>query len=136
MKKMLLASAPLAYLIQDVLNGAFTVKQTSSSSTKGNHHPSFLRFKLGRRNCRCSQNLWHGAENIVKTKPSKLVHKWIARFYYFEHLCSAGSACVLLTVHELPIDTEHSIYLLINILLGSFQLFFCIVISLSPEGEK
>ena len=60
------------------------------------------------------------------------IRKWIARFYYFRHLYSAGSTCVLLLVHELPI-VGNSIFLLINILLGSLQLF-CIVISLS-EGE-
>ena len=43
MKKMLLATA-LAYLLQDVLNRRLLFKQTGSSSTKGNHHPSFLRF--------------------------------------------------------------------------------------------
>ena len=43
-------------------------KQTGSSSTKGNHHPSFLRFwNWAEENCRCSQNLWR-AENVVKTE--------------------------------------------------------------------
>ena len=40
---MLLATA-LALLVQDVLNRRLLFKQTGSSSTKGNHHPSFLRF--------------------------------------------------------------------------------------------
>ena len=53
-------------------------KQTGSSSTKGNHHPSFLRFELGRRNCRCSQNLC-GAENVVKNRNPANIRKWIAR---------------------------------------------------------
>ena len=40
----------LALLLQDVLNRRLLFKQTGSSSTKGNHHPSFLRFwELGRR---------------------------------------------------------------------------------------
>ena len=58
MKKMLLATA-LALLVQ-VAQQTFTVqKQTGSSSTKGNHHPSFLRFwNWAEENCRCSQNLW------------------------------------------------------------------------------
>ena len=34
-------------------------KQTGSSSTKGNHYPSFLRFwNWAEENRRCSQNLW------------------------------------------------------------------------------
>ena len=32
-----------------------------------------------------------GAENVDKTKPAN-IRKWIARFYYFRHLYSAGSA--------------------------------------------
>ena len=42
-------------------------KQTGSSSTKGNHHPSFLRFWNWAENCRCSQ-ICGGAENVVKTE--------------------------------------------------------------------
>ena len=58
MKKMLLATA-LALLITGCAQQTFTnTKQTSSSSTKGNHHPSFLRFwNWAEENCRCSQNL-------------------------------------------------------------------------------
>ena len=44
MKKMLLATALALSLLQDVLNRRLLFKQTGSSSTKGNHHPSFLRF--------------------------------------------------------------------------------------------
>ena len=43
MKKMLPATA-LALPLQDVLNRRLLFKTTGSSSTKGNHHPSFLRF--------------------------------------------------------------------------------------------
>ena len=44
MKKMLLATA-LACLLQDVLNRRLLFKTNRQrSSTKGNHHPSFLRF--------------------------------------------------------------------------------------------
>ena len=43
-------------LLQDVLNRRLLFKQTGSSSTKGNHHPSFLRFwNWAEENCRCSQ---------------------------------------------------------------------------------
>ena len=47
MKKMLLATA-LAYLLQDVLNRRLLFKQTGSNAQKS-HHPSFLRFRGGRR---------------------------------------------------------------------------------------
>ena len=32
------------------------------------------------------------AENVVKTENPANIRKWIARFYYFRHLYSAGSA--------------------------------------------
>ena len=69
MKKMLLATA-LALLITGCAQQTFTVpeKQTGSSSTKGNHHPSFLRFwNWAEENCRCSK-ICGGAENVVKTE--------------------------------------------------------------------
>ena len=45
-------------------------------------------------------------------------------FYYFRHCSPLEAHCVLLTiVHELPIDMGALSTLLINILLGSFQLF-------------
>ena len=45
MKKMLLATA-LALLITGCSTDVYCSKQTGSSSTKGNHHPSFLRFGI------------------------------------------------------------------------------------------
>ena len=58
------------------------------------HH--FFVSELGRRNCRCSQNLC-GGRKCYKWNPAN-IRKWIARFYYFRHLWPAGSACVLLTI--------------------------------------
>ncbi len=55
-------------LLQDVLNRRLLLKQTYSSNTKGNHHPSFLRFgEWAEENCRCSK-ICGGAENVVKTE--------------------------------------------------------------------
>ena len=82
MKKMLLATA-LALLITGCAQQTFTVQTTGSSSTKGNHHPSFLRFwELGRRKLSMQPNCG-GAENVVKTETQQTFVKWIARFYYF-----------------------------------------------------
>ena len=51
------------------LTDVYCSKQTGSSSTKGNHHPSFLRFwNWAEENCRCSQNLWRRRKNVVKTE--------------------------------------------------------------------
>ena len=67
-------------------------KQTGSSSTKGNHHPSFLRFWNWAEETVDAAKICGGAEN-VKTETHTNIRKWIARFYYFRHLYSAGS-CV------------------------------------------
>ena len=58
----------LAYYYRMCSTDVYCSKQTGSSSTKGNHHPSFLRFwKVGEENCRCNQ-ICGGAENVVKTE--------------------------------------------------------------------
>ena len=70
MKKMLLATA-LALLITGCAQQCYCSKQTGSSSTKGNHHPSFLRFlELGRRHM--MQPKFVAAQKmLLKQKPSK-----------------------------------------------------------------
>ena len=71
MKKMPLATA-LALFITVTLNRRLPFKTNRSSSTKGNHHPSFLRFlELGRRKTVDAAKICGGAENVVKTEPSK-----------------------------------------------------------------
>ena len=55
MKKMLLATA-LALLYQQDALRRLLFKTTGSSSTKGNHHPSFLRF-------------WNWAEEKLSMQP-------------------------------------------------------------------
>ena len=69
MKKMLLATA--GFLLQDVLNRRLLFKQTGSSSTKGNHHPSFLRFWNWAKKTVDAAKICGGAENVVKANPSK-----------------------------------------------------------------
>ena len=64
-------------------NRRLLFKQTGSSSTKGNHHPSFLRLRnWAEENRRCSQNLWRRRKNVVKTENPANICKWIVRFYY------------------------------------------------------
>ena len=67
--KMLLATALLSLFITGWPTDVYCLKQTGSSSTKGNHHPSFLRFwNWAEENCRCSQNLWRRRKNVVETE--------------------------------------------------------------------
>ena len=83
MKKMLLALLRWPCLLQDVLNRRLLFKQTGSSSTKGNHHPSFLRFwNWAEENCQCVKFV--AARNVIETGNPANIRKWIARFYYFE----------------------------------------------------
>ena len=72
MKKMLLATA-LALLITGCAQQTFTVQnKTGSSSTKGNHHPSFLSFlELGRRKTVDAMALVAAQKMLLKQKPSK-----------------------------------------------------------------
>ncbi len=58
-------------LLQDVLNRRFCWKQTDSSNTKGNHHPSFLLSGIGQEKTVDAAKICGGAEMLLKQKPSK-----------------------------------------------------------------
>ena len=65
---MLLATA-LALLITGCAQQTFTVQnKPRSSSTKGNHHPSFLRFWNWQKKTVDAAKICGGAENVVKTE--------------------------------------------------------------------
>ena len=73
---MLLATA-LALLIGCAQPDVYCSKQTGSSSTKGNHHPSFLRFwNWAEENCRCIKFV-AAQKMLLKQKPGN-IRKWIA----------------------------------------------------------
>ena len=99
-------------------------KQTGSSSTKGNHHPSFLRFWNWAEETVDAAKICGGAENVVKTETQQTFVNGLLGFItlgiytplearvYCSHNCmSCPSIWATLSA------------LLINILLGSFQLF-------------
>ena len=59
-------------LLQWRSTDVYCSKQTGSSSTKGNHHPSFSVSELNRkRKTVDAAKICGGAENVVKQKPSK-----------------------------------------------------------------
>ena len=98
MKKMLLATALWPCLLQDVLNRRFTVQNKPAAVAPKEtitHH--FFVSGIGQKKTVDAAKICGGAENVVKTEAAN-IRKWIARFYYFRHLYSAGSACVLLTI--------------------------------------
>ena len=70
-------------------------KQTGSSSTKGNHHPSFLRFWNWAEEKLSMQPKFVAAENVVKTETQQTFVNGLLGFITL-YLYSAGSACVLL----------------------------------------
>ena len=98
-------------------------KQTGSSSTKGNHHPSFLRFWNWARKLSMQPKFVAAQKILLKQSPAN-IRKWIARFCA-RHLYSAGSyVCIAHNNCMSCPSIWTSLYLLlINILLGSFQLF-------------
>ena len=67
MKKMLLCHAGPAYY-RMCSTDVYCSKQTGSSSTKGNHHPSFLRFLNWAEETVDAAKICGGAENVVKTE--------------------------------------------------------------------
>ena len=97
MKKMLLATA-LALLITGCAQQTFTVQNKPAAVAPKEtitHH--FFVSGIGRRKLSMQPKLVAAQKMLLKQKPAN-IRKWIARFYYFRHLYSAGSACVLLTI--------------------------------------
>ena len=98
MKKMLLATA-LALPNTGCAQQTFTVQNKPAAVAPKEtitHH--FLRFWNWAQKTVDAAKICGGAENVVKAETQQRFRKWIARFYYFRHLYSAGSACVLLTI--------------------------------------
>ena len=120
---MLLATA-LALLITGCAQQTFTVQnKTGSSSTKGNHHPSFLRFwNWAEENCRCSQNLWRRSENVVKTETQQTFVNGLLGFITLGIYTPLEARVLLTIIAWVAHRYGHPFALLINILLGSFQL--------------
>ena len=118
---MLLATA-LALLITGCSIDVYCSKQTGSSSTKGNHHPSFLRLELGRRKL-SMQPKFVAAQKMLNRNPAN-IRKWIARFFItLGHLYSAKARIAHNNCMSCPSIWATLACTVINILLGSFQLF-------------
>ena len=110
-------------LLQDVLNRCFTVqnKPAAVAPKETITHHFFVSGIGQKKTCRCFSK-FVAAENVVKTETQQTFVKLIARFYYFRHLYSAGSACIAHTYMSCPSIWATLSALLINIL-RSFQLF-------------
>ena len=131
---MLLATA-LALLITGLLllNRRCCSKQTSGSST-GKPSPIILRFWNWAKKTVDAAKVVAAQKMLLKRNPAN-IRKWIARFYYFGHLYSAGSA--LCIAHNNCMSCPSIWATLSHCSLIYFWVpssCFCIVISLS-EGE-
>ena len=95
MKKMLLATA-LALLITGCAQQTFTVqnKPAAVAPKAVTIISSFL--ELGRKKTVDAAKFVAAQKMLLKRGNQQTFVKWIARFYYFRHLYSAGSACVLI----------------------------------------
>ena len=112
-------------LLQDVLNRRLLFqKQTGSSSTKKTITHHFFVSGIGQKKTVDAAKICGGAENVVKTGNPANIHLTDCSVYYFRHLYSAGSVCIAHNnCMSCPSIWATLSALLINILLGSFQLF-------------
>ena len=134
MKKMLLATA-LALLIAGCAQQTFTVQNKPAAVAPKEtitHH--FFVSGIGQKTVDAAKFV--AAQKMLLNRNPANIRKWIARFYYFRHLYSAGSAVCIAHNNYVGCPSIWATLsaLLINILLGSFQLFLHIDQPLS-EGE-
>ena len=105
---MLLATA-LALLITGCAQQTFAV-QNKPAAVAQKPSPIISSFLELERKAVDAAKFVAAQKMLLKRNPAN-IRKWIARFYYFRHLYSAGSAlCIALIVHDLPIDMGNSIY--------------------------
>ena len=126
MKKML-SLLRVALLITGCAQQTFTVQNKPAAVAPKRtitHH--FFVSGIGQKKTVDAAKIVAAQKMLLKRNPAN-IRKWIARFYYFRHLYSAGSACVYVLTNNCmscpSIWATLSAPLLINILLGSFQLF-------------
>ena len=132
---MLLATA-LALLITGCAQQTFTVQNKPASiSTKGNHHPSFLRFwNWAERGLSMQQNLWQ--KMLLKQETAEHIRKngllgfitLVLPSRWKRSICIAHNNCMSCPSAQ----TLYLHYSLIYFWVPSSC--FCIMISLSPEG--
>ena len=85
-------------------------KQTGSGSTKGNHHPSFLRFWNWQKKTVDAAKICGGAENVVKTETQQTFVNGLLGFITLGIYTPLEARVCALLMHELPIDMGNSIY--------------------------
>ena len=94
---MLLATA-LTLLITGCAQQTFTVQNKPAAVAPETITPVISSFPDPGRRKLSMQPKFVAAQKMLRNRNPANIRKWIARFYYFRHLYSAGSACVLLTI--------------------------------------
>ena len=128
-EKMLLATA-LACLLR-MSTDVYCSKQTGSSSTKGNHHPSFLRFWNWAKKTVDAAKICGGAENVVKTETQQTFVNGLLGFNTLG-IYTPLEAHVLLTIIAWVAHRYGQLYLHCSLIYFWVpSSCFCIVINLS-----
>ena len=125
MKKMLLATA-LALLITGCAQQTFTVQNKPAAVAPKEtitHH--FFVSGIGQKKTVDAAKICGGAENVVKNRNPANIRKWIARFLLLTGIYTPLEARVYCSQCSMSCPSIWATLstLLINILLGSFQLF-------------
>ena len=85
---------PLALLITGCAQQTFTIQNKPAAVAPKLILSHFFVSGIGQKRKLSMQPKFVAAQKmLLKQKPAN-IRKWIARFYYFRHLYSAGSACV------------------------------------------
>ena len=122
----------LALLITGCAQQTFTVQNKPQCRHQRKPSPIIFVSGIGQKKTVDAAKICGGVENVSANRNPANIRKWIARFYYFRHLypLEARVYCSHYFRMSCPSIWATLSALLINILLGSFQLL-CIVISLS-----
>ena len=95
---MLLATA-LACLYRMYSTDVYYQTNRQRACQRKAHHPSFSSFLELVKKTVDAAKICGGTKSLfTKTETQQTFIKWIAQFYYTEHLYSAGAHCVLLTI--------------------------------------
>ena len=104
----------------------FTVQNKPAAVAPKKPSPIISSFlELGRRKLSMQPKFVAAQKMLLKQKAPANIRKWIARFYYFRHLYSRWEARVYCSQYcmSCPLIWATLSALLINMFLGSFQLF-------------
>ena len=115
----------MALLITGCAQQTFTVQNKPAAVAPKEtitHH--FFVSGIGQKKTVDAAKICGGAENVVKTETQQTFVNGLLGFYYFRHLYSAERVCIAHNnCMSCPSIWAALSALLINILLGSFQLF-------------